>query len=77
MLQVRRLFSECRRFNISFLQMMGRYKLNQFHFHLSDDEGWRIELECCPELIDVGSRRFIFSINNFEVFFNFKHKLSK
>jgi hexosaminidase len=39
------------------LDLMARYKLNVFHFHLTDDEGWRIEIPGLPELIAVGSRR--------------------
>ncbi len=32
------------------LEQMAAYKLNKFHFHLSDDEGWRIEILSLPEL---------------------------
>ena len=39
------------------LDQMASYKLNKFHFHLSDDEGWRIEIPGLPELTDVGSKR--------------------
>lgn len=39
------------------LDQMAAYKLNKFHFHLSDDEGWRIEIPGLPELTDVGSKR--------------------
>lgn len=39
------------------LDQMGAYKLNKFHFHLSDDEGWRIEIPGLPELTEVGGRR--------------------
>lgn len=39
------------------LDQMSAYKLNKFHFHLSDDEGWRIEIPGLPELTDVGSQR--------------------
>ncbi|CAI2086737.1 beta-N-acetylhexosaminidase [Serratia ficaria] len=39
------------------LDQMAAYKLNKFHFHLSDDEGWRIEIPGLPELTDVGGRR--------------------
>ncbi|AWH88057.1 beta-N-acetylhexosaminidase [Limnobaculum parvum] len=39
------------------LDQMSTYKLNKFHFHLSDDEGWRIEIPGLPELTDVGSKR--------------------
>lgn len=39
------------------LDLMALYKLNVFHFHLNDDEGWRIEIKGLPELTEVGSRR--------------------
>jgi hexosaminidase len=39
------------------LDLMARYKLNTFHFHLTDDEGWRIAIAGLPELTAVGGRR--------------------
>ncbi len=39
------------------LDWMAFYKLNRFHFHLTDDEGWRFEVASLPELTRVGSRR--------------------
>ena len=39
------------------LRYMSLYKLNKFHFHLTDDEGWRLEIEGLPELTEVGSKR--------------------
>ena len=39
------------------LDMMSFYKLNKFHFHLTDDEGWRIEIPGLPELTEIGGRR--------------------
>ncbi|ETS29250.1 beta-N-acetylhexosaminidase [Photorhabdus temperata] len=39
------------------LDQMASYKLNKFHFHLSDDEGWRLEIPGLPELTEVGSQR--------------------
>ena len=39
------------------LDQMAAYKLNKFHFHLSDDEGWRIEIPGLPELTEVGGQR--------------------
>jgi hexosaminidase len=39
------------------LELMSLYKLNVFHFHLNDDEGWRLEIPGLPELTDVGARR--------------------
>lgn len=39
------------------LDLMSRYKLNKFHFHLMDDEGWRLEIPDLPELTEVGGTR--------------------
>ncbi|RNI31541.1 family 20 glycosylhydrolase [Rufibacter latericius] len=39
------------------LELMALYKLNVFHFHLNDDEGWRFEVPGLPELTQVGGRR--------------------
>ena len=39
------------------LDLMAAYKLNKFHWHLTDDHGWRIEIEKYPELNDIGSWR--------------------
>ncbi len=39
------------------LDLMAFYKLNRFHWHLTDDEGWRIEIKALPELTTVGGRR--------------------
>ncbi|OJJ19705.1 hypothetical protein BKI52_19425 [marine bacterium AO1-C] len=42
---------------LKLLDLMSFYKLNKLHFHLTDDEGWRIEIEGLPELTEVGARR--------------------
>ena len=39
------------------LDCMAAYKLNRFHFHLTDDEGWRLAIGALPELTEVGARR--------------------
>jgi hexosaminidase len=39
------------------LDVMALYKLNVLHFHLNDDEGWRLEIPGLPELTEVGSKR--------------------
>ena len=39
------------------LDLMATYKLNKFVWHLSDDQGWRIETEHYPALNDIGSWR--------------------
>ena len=39
------------------IDRLAIYKINRLQFHLTDDEGWRIEIPGLPELTDVGSRR--------------------
>nr|WP_315391879.1 family 20 glycosylhydrolase [uncultured Duganella sp.] len=39
------------------LDLMARYKLNTFHFHLTEDEGWRLEIGGLPELTAIGAVR--------------------
>ena len=39
------------------IDRMAMYKLNLFHWHLSDDEAWRIEIKRYPRLISIGSNR--------------------
>ncbi len=39
------------------LRVMARYKLNRFHWHLTDDQGWRLEIKAYPKLTEVGSHR--------------------
>lgn len=40
-----------------YIDVMAQYKLNVFHWHLTDDQGWRIEIKKHPKLTEVGSRR--------------------
>ncbi len=39
------------------LDLLALYKINTFHFHLTEDEGWRLEIPSLPELTAVGSQR--------------------
>ncbi|RMG79030.1 MAG: beta-N-acetylhexosaminidase [Bacteroidetes bacterium] len=39
------------------MDAMAFYKLNKLHLHLTDDEGWRLEIRQLPELTEVGGRR--------------------
>ena len=39
------------------IDLLARYKLNVFHMHLTDDEGWRVEITGLPELTTIGARR--------------------
>ncbi|MEK8128836.1 family 20 glycosylhydrolase [Paenibacillus filicis] len=38
------------------IDLASQYKINKFHMHLSDDQGWRIEIKSRPELIEYGSK---------------------
>ncbi len=40
-----------------FINQMARYKLNLFHWHLTDDEGWRVEIKSLPLLTTKGAMR--------------------
>ncbi|MFV0506970.1 MAG: family 20 glycosylhydrolase [Bacteroidales bacterium] len=42
---------------LKIIDVMARYKLNKFHFHFCDDEGWRLEVKDLPELTEYGSVR--------------------
>jgi len=39
------------------IDQMSAYKLNKLHLHLSDDEGWRLQIPSLPELTSIGARR--------------------
>eukprot|EP00825_Cyclidium_porcatum_P000281 TRINITY_DN10035_c0_g1_i1.p1 TRINITY_DN10035_c0_g1~~TRINITY_DN10035_c0_g1_i1.p1 ORF type:complete len:483 (+),score=71.46 TRINITY_DN10035_c0_g1_i1:199-1647(+) len=38
------------------LDQMAYFKLNKFHWHLIDDQAWRIEIKKYPKLIEIGSK---------------------
>lgn len=40
-----------------YLDIMEMHKLNTFHWHLTDDQGWRVEIKKYPELTSIGSVR--------------------
>ena len=40
-----------------FIDMMEIHKMNFFHWHLTDDQGWRVEIRKYPELTQIGSKR--------------------
>ena len=40
-----------------YIDVMSQYKLNNFHWHLTDDQGWRIEIKKYPKLTSVGGSR--------------------
>lgn len=40
-----------------YIDELARYKLNRFHWHLTEDQGWRIEIKRFPRLTEVGAWR--------------------
>ena len=41
----------------TYLDILALHNQNTFHWHLSDDQGWRIEIKKYPELTQIGSKR--------------------
>lgn len=41
----------------SYIDVMAAYKLNYFHWHLTEDQGWRIEIKKYPKLASIASGR--------------------
>ena len=39
------------------IDLLSRYKINKLHWHLTEDQGWRIEIKRYPELTSVGAWR--------------------
>ena len=52
-----------------YIDNMLKYKYNMFHWHLTDDEGWRIEIKSLPKLTEVGAWR-VEKIGTFNEFSN-------
>ena len=42
---------------LRFIDTMAAFKFNTFHMHLTDDQGWRVEIKKYPKLTEIGSRR--------------------
>ncbi|MEV2215327.1 beta-N-acetylhexosaminidase [Streptomyces sp. NPDC050997] len=42
---------------LRYLDLMAAHKLNVLHFHLTDDQGWRVEIKRFPKLTETGSWR--------------------
>ena len=40
-----------------FIDLLAMHNMNIFHWHITDDQGWRIEIEKWPKLVSVGSQR--------------------
>ena len=56
MLDVSRHFSDVEMVKRT-IDMLALHQLNMFHWHLTDDQGWRIEIKSHPELTEVGAWR--------------------
>lgn len=56
MLDVSRHFSELD-YIYKFIDQLAIHKMNTFHWHLTDDQGWRIEIKKYPKLTEIGSKR--------------------
>jgi hexosaminidase len=41
----------------TYIDMMALHNMNKFHWHITDDQGWRIEIKKYPKLTEVGSMR--------------------
>jgi hexosaminidase len=39
-----------------YIDLISHYKMNRLHLHLTDDQGWRIELKSWPKLTEIGGR---------------------
>ncbi|MGI6702069.1 MAG: beta-N-acetylhexosaminidase [Christensenellales bacterium] len=56
------MLDSCRHFTpvesiIKIIDLVAQLKLNVFHWHLTEDQGWRIQIDSFPELTTVGARR--------------------
>ena len=47
------------------LDLLALFKMNVFHWHLTEDQGWRIEIKKYPKLIEIGSKRTETQIGGF------------
>lgn len=45
----------------NYIDVLAYYKINKFHMHLTDDQGWRIEIKSWPNLTEIGGSS---SVNN-------------
>ena len=55
-------FDDCRHFFgkeqvLKTLELMAQHKFNRFHWHLTDDQGWRLDVPGYPELVKYGAVR--------------------
>lgn len=41
----------------TFIDMLALHNINRFHWHITDDQGWRLEMKKYPKLTEIGSKR--------------------
>ena len=41
-----------------YIDLIAMHKMNTFHWHLTEDQGWRIEIKKYPKLTEIGSKRY-------------------
>ena len=46
-----------KKFILKYIDMMSMYKYNRFHWHLTDDQGWRVEIKRYPKLLKTSAYR--------------------
>ncbi len=64
-----------------FIDFLAAYKMNKFHMHLSDDQGWRIEIKSWPKLTSIGGQTQVgggyggyYTQNEYTEIVNYAHK---
>lgn len=48
-----------------YIDLLATYKMNRFHWHLTEDQGWRIEIKQYPKLTEIGAWRDSTLIGNY------------
>ena len=56
-----------------FIDVLAAHKMNTFHWHLTDDQGWRIEIKKYPKLTEIGSQRSETMVDYFYTHYPFKY----
>lgn len=50
------------------LDFMAELKLNRFHWHLTDDQGWRLQIKSLPKLTEIGAWRMNYMVKDEETY---------
>ena len=48
-----------------YIDLLAQYKINTFHWHLTEDQGWRLQIKKYPKLTTIGSKRAGTIIGNY------------